>query len=370
MEKMKRNKFISRRFLISLICIFFFILLTFLIIDGYFNLKRDLKIHSASTIDMVDQRTTSLLFKMNIFPQDIGDDLLFLSELSSLKELINSPEGEPRNLAIKSLEEDFLGFIKGSTAYYQLRYIDEKGDEIVRTEFDGNNYKLISKNELQNKKGGYYFEETVKLNKGKIYISQLDLNVENDVIENRGTEENPVYVPVIRVATPVFNNEESKGIVIFNIYADYFLDNIRRAKRDGESVFLIDKEGYYLCHPDREKEFAFMFDRNDNFYNDYPEVSEEILLDYNKKIFKSEDLIFSFRYIYPTVLSSRINNLDEDYSWILVTVSEKTEINQILSKLKKDYLYFLLFSCLIILIIIALVFILIFKSPEFLREKK
>ncbi len=366
---MKRNKFISRKFLISLICILFLLLLTFLIINGYLGLNRDLKIHSASAIDMINQRTTSLLFEMNIFPQDIGDDLLFLSELSSLKRVISS-EGEARNPAIESLENDFLTFLKGSAAYYQLRYLDENGDEIVRTEFDGNNYKLVPENELQNKKDRYYFNETIGLNDGEVYLSRLDLNIENGIIENRGTEENPVYVPVIRVATPVFSNRKLKGIVIFNIYANYFLDDIRRAKRDGEGVFLIDKEGYYLAHPDREKEFAFMFDGSDNFYNDYPEVSREIALDPNKKIFKSEDLIFSFKYIYLTALGARINNLNEDYSWILVTVSEKTEINQTLGKLKKDYLYFLLFSGLVILIIIVLVFVLVFKSPELLGGKK
>ena len=124
---MKRNKFISRNFLISLIGILFILLLTFLIINGYLNLNRDLKIHSASAIDMIDQRTTSLFFEMNIFPQDIGDDLLFLSELSSLKKVISS-EGEARNSAIESLENDFLTFLKGSAAYYQLRYIDENCD--------------------------------------------------------------------------------------------------------------------------------------------------------------------------------------------------------------------------------------------------
>ena len=364
---MKRNKFISRKFLISLICIFFLLLLTFLIIDGYFNLNRDLKIHSASAIDMIDQRTSSLLFEINIFPQDIGDDLLFLSELSSLKEVISS-EAEARNQATEDLEEDFLNYIKGSTAYYQLRYIDETGQEIVRVEFDGNNYKTISKDKLQNKTHRYYFSETIKLNKGEIYISQLDLNVENDVIENRGTEDNPEYVPTIRTATSVFSNGKLKGIVIFNIYADYFLNNIRSAQRQGEKVFLIDKEGYYLAHPNREKEFAFMFNKSDNFYNDYPEVSKELLLDFNKRISESDEFIFSFKYLYPIAGNSKIS--DEDYSWILVTVSEKTEINQTLSKLRKDYLYFLLFSGLVILIIIALVFVLVFKSPEFLGGKK
>ncbi len=358
-----QNKFLSRNFLIILICILFLILFAFLITDGFFNLNRDTKIYSADAKDMIDQRTSSLLFEINIFPQDIGDDLSFFSELSSLNDVFDST-GESKAKAIKNLEEDFLNYIKGSTAYYQLRYIDETGQEIVRAEFNGEDYYLVPKNKLQNKVNRYYFNETIKLNKGEVYLSPLDLNIENGIIENRGTDENPVYVPTMRTAIPVFSDEKLKGIVIFNVYADYFLDDVRSAQREGENVLLIDKQGYYLAHPNREKEFAFMFNKEDNFYNDYPKVSKELLLDLNKRVFESEEFIFSFKYIYPIARSAKIYNLDEDYSWILVTVSDKNELNNTVKNLKTNYLYFLLFSGLIIIIIIVLVFVVVFTSPE------
>jgi len=357
---MKQSKFLGRKFLISLICIFFLILFAFLITDGFFNLDRDAKIYAVDARDMIGQRTSSLLFEINIFPQDIGDDLLFLSELSSLNGVFDST-GESKEKAIKNLEEDFLNYIKGSTAYYQLRYIDETGQEIVRVEFDGEDYYLVSKNKLQNKAHRHYFSETIKLNKEEVYLSRMDLNIENRVIENRGTKEYPVYVPTIRVATPVFDDKENnKGIIIANIYADYFLDDVRSAQRQGENVLLIDKEGYYLAHPNREKEFAFMFDKEDNFYNDYPKISKELLLNLDKRMFESDEFIFSFKYIYPIAGNSKIS--DEDYSWILVTVSDKTELNNTMKNLKSNYLYFLLFSGLVILIIIVLVFVVVFTS--------
>ena len=80
-----QNKFLSRKFLIILICVLFIALFAFLITNSYLNLNRDEKIHTADMKDMIDQRTSLLLFEINIFPQDIGDDLLFLSELSILK---------------------------------------------------------------------------------------------------------------------------------------------------------------------------------------------------------------------------------------------------------------------------------------------
>ena len=356
-----RNKFLGRNFLIILICILFLVLFAFLITDGYFNLDRDARIYTADAKDMIGQRTNSLLFEINIFPQNIRDDLLFLSELSSLNDVFDSIS-ESKEKAIKNLESDFLNYIKGSIAYYHLRYIDEIGQEIVRVEFDGNDYKIISKDKLQNKAQRDYFSETIKLDKGNVYLSQLDLNIENEIIENRGTKENPVYVPTIRIATPVFSDEKLKGIVIFNVYTDYFLDDIRSFQRQGENVLLIDKEGYYLAHPNKEKEFAFMLDKEDNFYKDYPEISKELLLDLNKRMFESDKFIFHFRYIYPIAENSKISN--DGYLWILVTVSDKTELNNTIKNLKTNYLYFLLFSGLVILIIIVLVFVLVFWSPK------
>ena len=65
---------------------------------------------------------------------------------------------------------------------------------MIRIDFDGKNYEVIKKSELQDKSLRYYFNETMNLDGGEIYVSPLDLNVENEKIENRGTEENPIYV--------------------------------------------------------------------------------------------------------------------------------------------------------------------------------
>lgn len=366
---MKTN-FLNKKLLCGIILLLFVILFAFLITDGYFNLDRDVKIYSADAIDIINQRMTSLLFEMNIFPQYIGNDLLFLSRLSSLKKVVNSEGG--RDNVIKDLKGDFLEFLKGSTAYYQLRYIDENGDEIVRIEFDGNNYKTVPEDKLQNKANRYYFTETIDLAKGEIYLSPLDLNIENGIIENRGTEENPIYIPIMRATTPVFDMQgNKKGIILFNIYTDYFLDDIRRSQRQGETVFLINKEGYYLAHSDREKEFAFMFDRDDNFYNDYPEISRETLLSFDERRFESDDLIFSFKYIHPTVGNVGIHRgsekilgekPEEQYYWILVSISDKNGINDTIKELRSEYIYFLLFSGLIALIIVFLIFIAVFRG--------
>lgn len=378
----KSNLIYSRKLFLIIIVLLFLVLLVFIAFQGYYEMDRDIKINSAGTKDMIDQRISSLLFEINIFPQDIGDDLIFLSKISCLKKIINSEKDSALlDEGIKGLKNDFLNFMKGSEVYYHVRYIDETGQEIVRVDYSKIGREVISEDELQNKASRYYFKDAMKLKKEEVYISELDLNLENGEIENRGTEENPRYVPVIRTATNVFNEaNESKGILVINVYADYFLDDIRRSQREGETVVLVNPEGYYLAHPEGKKEFSFMFENRDyNIYTDYLELPEDIFFDFDKRRYETEDRIFSFKRVHPTLGDFVIHrgsesvhgeNPEKEYFWILVTITDKKEMNKFFGEIKSNYFYFLLFTTVIMLIIIFLVFLLAFKISNGGKRKK
>lgn len=369
---MKTNFIISKKYIFTAVCVLSVILFLFLIASGYFDLNRTAKIHTSNAVDIIDQRMHSIFLEINNFPGNAASEIIFLSKLSSFKDAVNNSQGsEIKANGVKNIEKDFLEFIKQNSAFYQLRYIDKNGNEIVRVDFDGENYKATPKSKLQDKSWRYYFDKAMSLDEGEVYISPLDLNIENEEIENRGTEKNPAYVPVIRYATPVFDKERNKrGIIITNIYADYFLEDIRRFQREGEKVFLINNEGYYLAHPNRSKEFAFMFDKDDTIYKDYTEVFKETLLDFSKRRLETEDYVFSFRHVYPTIGSFEINegskkvfkkNSEEDFYWILISVSDKKEIEKAENNLKEAYFISMVFSGVIISIIVALVFVLVFN---------
>jgi methyl-accepting chemotaxis protein len=353
----RQNNLLTRKFFVVLISIFFLVLFTFLIFDGYLNLERDKEIYIINAKDMISDRVNSLLFEMNILPQDIGNEVLFISELSSMDNLLN-PVGDSEENAIKDLEEDFLNFLKGSQANYQLKYVDEKGREIVKAEFNGSDCYIVPEGKLLNMNNDYYFKQTMKLRKEEIYFSKQDLNVVNGLIENIGTEDNPSYVPIIRIATPVYNSSGiNRGIVMLSIYVDYFLDDIRLAQRSGDSLFLITREGYYLANPDRQKEFSYSLEKESNFYNDYPSVPRNYLLDVNKRTFEDDNFVFSFKHIYSIPKGAKIYGVDDGYSWILVTVSDKAQMEKMMGNLENNYVYFLLFSGVIIITIVGLIFL-------------
>lgn len=112
------------------------------------------------------------------------------------------------------------------------------------------------------------------LDKGSVFVSPFDLNIE------QGKVEKP-HKPMIRFATPVFDQAGVKrGIVLINYLGQDFLDLIQEIGSGGKiQTMLANKNGYWLLHPDTEKEWGFMFAerKNFSFAKQNPELWEQIL---------------------------------------------------------------------------------------------
>ncbi|MDD2684699.1 MAG: diguanylate cyclase [Gallionella sp.] len=182
----------------------------------------------------------------------IAKDLMFLSGHSALLSAIEQPT--PEHLA--HLARDFANFSNSKKDYDQIRWIDESGMEMVRVDFLNGKPVSVPSSKLQNKSARYYFTDTIKLNPGEIFVSPLDLNIEQDKIEIP-------YKPMIRIATPVTDAAGRKrGIVILNYYGSKLLQAYAKATADiAASRMLVNREGFWLMSPTPSDEWGFMFDR-------------------------------------------------------------------------------------------------------------
>ena len=235
--------------------------------------------------------------------KEFKSEVLFLSESQYLKELINN-KGD-KNRTRSALETFFVSFSRHKPIYYQIRYINEKGMEVVRV----NDGRPVPVERLQDKSKRYYFIEAMKLKKGEIYASPMDLNREWGKIEMP-------FRPVIRYATPVFDERGNKrGIVITNVDARQFLNELQKNAID-ESIrpMLIDSKGYYLSHPDRSKEWGGPRDLNtgENIKKDYPDYVVKRLQSKRADVFLDSKTkkVFAFAPIYP--------GTDERNAWCFV----------------------------------------------------
>lgn len=314
-----KNKTLSKILIVALSAIF---LIAVIVAAGFYS-SFSLGIKTSSLLENLSQDANFKTDKIEHFLSMIESNILFLSELSSLNSFINSQDG---NLRVKSdLQNDFLQFSNFHKVYHQIRYIDENGQEIIRIDSDGESSWIAPKDKLQNKKERYYFIEAMKLNKNEVFISPLDLNVENEKLENRGAEDDPVYVPVIRYSTPLFDNfGKSKGVVVTNIYADFFLHEIQGSQIVGAETFLINAKGFYLSHPDKAKEFEFMFGKESSFFNDYPDITKDILANDGRIFLDKKDYTVSFKYVYPAFGKVNFQKTPkENHFWVLVIIYKK-----------------------------------------------
>lgn len=202
---------------------------------------------------------------------EITGDLKFVAGSPLLKRYLTQPTPE----SLKRIQQTFLLMAREYGRYDQIRYIDKTGHEVVRVNYNAGHPTVVPARGLQDKGDRPYFQQAVNLPPGEIYLSPMDLNIENNAIE-------VPFKPMIRVAAPVFDERGARrGIVVLNFLARNIEDGLRRGipVGDGQVFMVLNEQGYWLSHPDKSKEFGFMFhDTGRRFESDYPQEWQAIAL--------------------------------------------------------------------------------------------
>ncbi|MFC1673384.1 EAL domain-containing protein [Pseudomonadota bacterium] len=189
-------------------------------------------------------------------------DLAFLVRDEDLIAYVKDPTEDKR----QRLERNFTGFTEVKQIFDQVRYLDAKGQEQVRVNLVDRAAVPTPRAELQDKKHRYYFEDSIGLPQERVFVSRLDLNIEQKRVE-------VPFKPMVRLAAPVDVDGQRKGVVILNYLADGFLGHVRRTfVREDSSGYLLNADGFWLVGPTRTDEWAFMFDRGARFQDLYPDA--------------------------------------------------------------------------------------------------
>lgn len=147
----------------------------------------------------------------------------------------------------------FRELLESQPYYVQARYIGraEGGRELVRVERHAGDTEIrrTPEKELQGKASEPYFEGTLSLSRGELYVSPINLNRE------RGAISVP-HVPVYRVATPVgAPGAPHFGLIIVNVDARETLSDLGEA--GAGQAYVLRPDGHYLLHPDPTRTFGF-----------------------------------------------------------------------------------------------------------------
>lgn len=166
------------------------------------------------TLRNLGQEVTVRAQGIGRFFDQLSSELLYLAHSRGLVDVIAAAQTQDLWLlsaATTRLERDYAALASLYPHIYQIRLLGNDGREWVRVDRKADGVHVVPRDRLQNKGDRYYFREAMALERGQIYVSPLDLNVEFGEVEKPER-------PVIRVATPVAGPDATRaGILIINL---------------------------------------------------------------------------------------------------------------------------------------------------------
>lgn len=122
------------------------------------------------------------------------------------------------------LESLFWQNIFADEKVMQLRLIGKDGKEDIRLERQNSSSipKIIEQNGLQDKSKRPYFQNASVVSQGEVWISSINLNVENGKIQEP-------FEPTIRIATPLFIDGDFRGIIVVTLFLKETLQRFQKS---------------------------------------------------------------------------------------------------------------------------------------------
>ena len=212
----------------------------------------------------VERMADELLRLSNRFQENIDRmrlDVLHISVSDSITGYYRAVEGDgydqQRNMTLELWKQrlalDFKILLEQRPDYLQIRYIGiaDEGMELIRVERRDGRVVIVDDEKLQAKGTRDYVQETLGLKPNQQYLSRVELNKEH------GTIVLPLQ-SVMRVAAPIHTTTGGNVFGVIVINADF--EAISRSFDSPPphvSFMLANKEGDYLRHPDRDRQFTF-----------------------------------------------------------------------------------------------------------------
>lgn len=310
---------------------FKFMFFTYFIIFGIFvTLFGSFIGYSMNLIDInknIDKSSqeVGLIKKFDYLKPDIEkfDEIVkALSSNDSLENYLKAPSSEKKD----SLVNVFYAISMSNNFIMQARFIDANGKEKIRIDRNNKYDKpfAVAETNLQDKSERDYFQIVSHMNDQKLWHSRIDLNIENGKVE-------VPYKPTFRVAQPIIKENKFVGMVIINLLASEMINGLK--KSTSFDHYIIDKDGYFITHPNDQYAWSRYTNSNIKLYDEFPLEAEKILAGENKG---------------ETFYSFNLNDiLDNEDKAILILKPKDTYKNNLLSSNIKTSIFIIFLSIII-----------------------
>jgi len=207
----------------------------------------------------------------------IDGDLLLLADAPSLSQYwlaLDSGDAVLIEAAKKNLAQNFTRLLQIRGSYHQVAYLDAAGMEKIRAQrASGDSIVVTPESRLENSASRALFTEAVKLSKGRVHVTPLELN------RTGGKLEEP-HRPVLHYSTPVYDaSSKRRGVLEITVNAKPMLELVAAAPEEGETLLFVDSSGSYMSHPDASRTWGGTTDLGTahNLSADFPRLSAAVL---------------------------------------------------------------------------------------------
>ncbi len=232
----------------------------------------------------------------------------------------------------RDITNDILcNYAEANADIFKIRLIDTHGQEqlLVQKEISTGKSRIVPENELQNLSNQSFFRELGTVEKNSILISSLVPNRDHDEIVR------PI-LSVFHTASPLFgSNGERYGTIVVTRLASGLSDTLRKANQNplGRMVYLLNKEGEYLFHPNPDRIFGRLLGQDSTFSFDFPDEFKQITAN-TQGWSRSAGQMLTFTTIEP-------NHRHDDTVWKLVSMIPE---DRVFAEMNHFILVFLLLS--------------------------
>lgn len=244
--------------------------------------------HNLNTNEINRVHAATLLVNRSLL--GVARDVRYLAN----SQLLNKTIQRPSALALKDVKQEFSIYLDAKPIYSKVRWIDETGQEKIHVERGKRGITTVTPTQSYQKSQRYYFNEAMKLNKGEVYLSQLDLEMEQDTVALP-------YHPVLRAASPVFDaTGKPRGIVILTYSAEDLFQRIESVVASSNTEWmLLNQDGYWLHAPKASDEFGFILPHQARMDTLFPEVWGKLNAASAGELVDSAGHRWLFKDIYP-----------------------------------------------------------------------
>ncbi len=237
---------------------------------------------------------------------NLSRNLPFLVEIPPLREAPH-PGHEGKAEWVNQLGSFFYAFLTQHEGYRQISYFDETGWEKTRAEIKDGEVKFASSESLQFLGENEFFQDSIELKPGEIYICPLELKKE----------------PLIWFGTPVFDKDGLKrGILVADFSMAAFHSFAEKAHPPSKSLtILINNQGQYLYHP---------LKTSGGLSDDYHTRVVSEILSSQKGVIREDGQIIGYAHV--------SDKLEEGEHWIVVHTLPKDAILSPAKELKTFFL--------------------------------